>query len=85
MAPSFSDYPHIGLGFQLNTMDTIPTVGHFGRDRGFRSYLLRLPKEKVGVVLLANCDYHEDVRQEIVYSIIKEIMGRRADGYQWYL
>ncbi|GAB4397622.1 MAG: hypothetical protein OHK0053_14500 [Microscillaceae bacterium] len=61
----------IGLGFQLYSIEGKKGVGHFGGDKGFRSYLLMLPDEKIGLVLLANCDYNEDFRQEILWQIIK--------------
>jgi CubicO group peptidase (beta-lactamase class C family) len=69
--PSFSSYPHIGLGFQLSKLDGKPTIGHYGGDKGYRSYLLMVPEKKLGLVLLANCDYNEDFRQEIIHPITK--------------
>ena len=66
---SFASYPHIGLGFQLNSLADKKTVGHYGGDRGYRSYLLMIPEEDLGLVLLANCDYNEDFRQEILHPI----------------
>lgn len=69
--PSFKSYPYIGLGFQLNTLYSKKTIGHYGGDKGYRSYLLMIPEEKIGLVLLANCDYDEDFRQEIIHSIVK--------------
>jgi len=71
LKPTFSSYPYIGLGFQISTIDSKTTVGHYGGDKGFRSYLLMIPEEKIGLVLLANCDYEEDFRQEIIHSIVK--------------
>ena len=68
---SFASYPHIGLGFQLNSLADKKTVGHYGGDRGYRSYLLMIPEEDLGLVLLANCDYNEDFRQEILHPIAK--------------
>lgn len=69
--PSFSSYPYIGLGFQLGKIDSKVTVGHYGGDKGFRSYLIMIPEEKIGLVVLANCDYEEDFRQEILHPIAK--------------
>jgi len=68
--PSTDLSEHIGLGFQLSALGGKKTIGHFGGDKGFRSYLLMVPEEKIGVVLLANCDYDEDFRQEIVHPIV---------------
>ncbi len=73
--PGFESYPNIGLGFQLGKIDSKLTIGHYGGDKGFRSYLLMIPKEKIGLVLLANCDYNEDFRQEILHPIAKEILA----------
>jgi len=67
--PSFSSNPYIGLGFQLNDFNSKKTIGHYGGDKGFRSYLIMIPDEKIGLVVLANCDYDEDFRQEIIHPI----------------
>ena len=69
--PTFSSNPYMGLGFQLNTINSIKTIGHYGGDKGFRSYQIMIPEEKMGLVLLANCDYNEDFRQEIIHAIAK--------------
>lgn len=69
--PSFRSNPHIGLGFQLSDLNSKKTIGHYGGDKGFRSYLIMLPEEKIGLVVLANCDYDEDFRQEIIHPIAK--------------
>lgn len=71
LEPGFSSYPYIGLGFQLSKIKSKNTIGHYGGDKGFRSYLLMMPEEKIGLVLLANCDYNEDFRQEILHAIAK--------------
>ena len=60
--PTFRSYPYIGLGFQLGTINSKTTIGHYGGDKGFRSYLIMIPEENIGLVLLANCDYDEDFR-----------------------
>jgi len=67
--PSFTAYPHIGLGFQLYDFTGTQAVGHFGGDKGFRSFLMMIPDQQIGVVVLGNCDYEEDFRQEIVHAI----------------
>ncbi len=67
--PSFPNYERIGLGFQLYDFREKKAVGHFGGDRGFRSFLMMIPEEKIGLVVLANCDYKDDFRQEIIYGI----------------
>lgn len=72
--PSFESYPHIGLGFQLYDIHSKKAIGHYGGDKGFRSFLVMIPEQDIGIVLLANCDYNEDFRQEIVYEIASLII-----------
>ena len=67
--PSFDTYKNIGLGFQLYNLKGKNAVGHFGGDKGFRSFLVMIPERKTGIVVLANCDYNEDFRQEIVSAV----------------
>lgn len=69
---SLSSY--IGLGFQRFEVEGQQVVGHFGGDRGFRSYLLLVPEANLGLVLLANCDYNEDFRQDILHTILRECL-----------
>lgn len=72
--PSFNPYPYIGLGFQLSNLFNEKTIGHYGGDKGYRSYLVMVPEKRIGLVLLANCDYDEDFRQEILHPILKLIL-----------
>jgi len=65
----------IGLGFQIYSIGGKKAIGHFGGDSGFRSYLVMVPDEKIGLVLLANCDYHEEFREQIIHQILKTIRG----------
>ena len=74
ITPSFSPYPYIGLGFQLYDVHSKKAIGHYGGDKGFRSFLMMIPEQNIGIVLLANCDYNEDFRQEIVYEIASLII-----------
>lgn len=67
--PSLGSYPQIGLGFQLGQHYGMLKAGHYGGDRGFRSYLFIIPEKNLGLVLLANCDYNEDFRQEILHPL----------------
>lgn len=78
LKPSFDAYPAIGLGFQLYDMDTFKAVGHFGGDKGFRGFLIMIPDEKAGVVVLGNCDYDEDYRQEIANPIANLLLNLNA-------
>lgn len=72
--PSFKSYPHIGLGFQLYDIHSQKAIGHYGGDKGFRSFLVLFPQQNIGLVLLANCDYNENFRQEIIYEIASKII-----------
>ncbi|MEO2052897.1 MAG: serine hydrolase domain-containing protein [Allomuricauda sp.] len=71
LEPSFDQQTHIGLGFQRYDFLGRLAVGHYGGDKGFRSFLIMFPNENIGLVLLANCDYNEDFRQEIITQIAK--------------
>jgi len=71
MTTPSSNHTFIGLGWFIGKIDQEKTLYHFGGDRGFRSYLIILPERKMGLVLLANCDYDEDFRQEILHGIIR--------------
>ncbi|KXX70891.1 serine hydrolase [Flammeovirga sp. SJP92] len=73
--PSTDLYTHIGLGFQLFELNGQKVIGHFGGDKGFRSLLLMVPEKNSGAVVLGNCDYNEDYRQELLKPIIKLIVG----------
>lgn len=77
LKPASDKFPQIGLGFQQYEFETKHAVGHYGGDRGFRSFLMMIPNEEIGLVLLANCDYNEDFRQEIVHEIARLIMGEK--------
>lgn len=67
---------HIGMGFQLYSFEFKKAIGHYGGDKGFRSFLMMIPEEKIGLIVLANCDYKEDFRQEIIYSIVKQMLNK---------
>ena len=77
LEPSLDDHPYIGLGFQLGSLEGYKKAGHYGGDRGFRSYLMLLPELKLGLVLLANTDRNEDFRQNILHAIAKEAIRTR--------
>ena len=78
--PSFNAKTNIGLGFQLSKISGEKTIGHYGGDKGFRSYLIMIPSRKIGLVLLANCDYEEDFRQEILHPIAKILVEPLNEG-----
>ncbi|MEM7573231.1 MAG: serine hydrolase domain-containing protein, partial [Bacteroidota bacterium] len=80
ISPSFAAYPQIGLGFQLYGFAEGQAIGHFGGDKGFRSLLMMIPEYEHGVVVLANCDYQEDFRQEIVLEIMGWLLVSSSTG-----
>lgn len=67
--PSTELSSNIGLGFQLYNAYSRKAIGHYGGDKGFRSFLMMIPEDNLGIVVLGNCDYKEDFRQEMVYPI----------------
>lgn len=71
LKPTSAKFPHIGLGYQQYDFDSKHAIGHYGGDRGFRSFLMMIPEENIGLVVLGNCDYEEDFRQEIIHPIAK--------------
>jgi CubicO group peptidase (beta-lactamase class C family) len=64
-------------GMTTGWIQKLKKIGHFGGDKGFRSYLMMLPNEKTGLILLANCDYKEDFRQEILHPIAKMMLEEK--------
>lgn len=72
--PSTESGDWIGLGFQRFDVQGKRGIGHFGGDRGFRSYLLMLPEEGIGIVVLGNCDYEEDFRQLIAGGLLQQLL-----------
>jgi CubicO group peptidase (beta-lactamase class C family) len=50
------DTPEIGLGWSLGSLVGRPTVSHSGADVGYNSYLLLLPSENLGVVVMIHSD-----------------------------
>ena len=69
LKPSTDLNSNIGFGFQLYNIGPKKAVGHYGGDKGFRSFLMMIPEENIGIVVLGNCDYREDFRQQMVYPI----------------
>lgn len=66
----------IGLGFQRYVIDGESAVGHFGGDRGFRSFLVMFPELDLGIIVMGNCDFAEDFRQEIAREVLGVVRGR---------
>jgi CubicO group peptidase (beta-lactamase class C family) len=63
-------------GFQQYDFKSFEAVGHFGGDKGFRSFLMMVPDKEIGLILLGNCDYNEDYRQEIVLPIAQILLDQ---------
>lgn len=61
------------FGLQYYTFGKLEGIGHFGGDKGFRAFLVMIPARKLGIIILANCDYHEDFRQELAGKILASI------------
>ncbi len=62
-------------GFQHYDLKDFQAIGHFGGDKGFRSLIMMVPDRKIGVIVLGNCDYNEDFRQEIAVPLTRLMMG----------
>jgi D-alanyl-D-alanine carboxypeptidase len=45
-----------GFGWSLEKTNGRPTVGHGGSIDGFRSFVVRYPEERLGIIVLANTD-----------------------------
>jgi len=71
------NFSFVGLGWFIGERFGIKTYYHFGGDRGFRSYLILIPEYDLGLVLLANCDYGEDFRQEILHGAAGIVIKNR--------
>ena len=76
LKPTSAKFSQIGLGFQQYDFDAKHAVGHYGGDKGFRSFLMMIPEENIGLVVLGNCDYEEDFRQEIIHPIAKLMLTK---------
>lgn len=81
LKPSSDVYPHIGLGFQLYDFENHKAIGHYGGDQGFRSFLMMIPDKNIGLVVLGNCDYQEDYRQEIIRPIAKLLLAKNIVSF----
>ncbi|VXC24901.1 serine hydrolase [Massilia sp. 9I] len=58
-----------GYGWEMTLIQGEPTIGHSGSTRGFRSYGLRLPAQKVYVAVLTNGDSG---------TVVPDVVARRA-------
>lgn len=51
-------------------------VNKTGSTNGFGSYVVMIPAEKLGVVVLANRNYPNEARVKAVYALLKGLLGR---------
>lgn len=63
----------VGLSWFLGEQAGHKTVGHGGGDTGFRSYILLLPDDNIGIVLASN--WHRTNSGAITYGILDLILA----------
>jgi CubicO group peptidase (beta-lactamase class C family) len=69
---TFTNESQVGLSWFLGEHAGYRTVGHGGGDTGFRSYILLLPDNNIGVVLASNWDRTSTV--DLALSILDLIL-----------
>jgi CubicO group peptidase (beta-lactamase class C family) len=67
----------IGLGWFLYEEDDIREILHGGSDLGFRSYIVLLPDDGIGIVLASN--WQQTDAEEIIYRIVDLILPPAED------
>jgi len=80
LAPTSAKFSNVGLGFQQYHFESKHAIGHYGGDKGFRGFLMMIPEDNVGLVVLGNCDYNEDFRQEIIHPIAKLMLTMQIEN-----
>ena len=70
------EHNYMGLGFQLGEINGQQKAGHYGGDKGYRSYLFMIPEKELGFVLLANGDHNEDIRQEVLHPLATALLDQ---------
>lgn len=69
--------PNYGLGLYIEGNDEMPIVEHDGRDAGYRSHLIRFPKQQLAVALLCNVALPEAQSTKIlVREVAKIYLGK---------
>jgi CubicO group peptidase (beta-lactamase class C family)/D-alanyl-D-alanine dipeptidase len=66
-----------GIGFHLEELDGRRLIGHGGAIYGFATELAALPKEKVGVVVIASRDVTNSVTEHIAHAALKQMLAVR--------
>lgn len=73
-----SDAIGFGLGFAMNRLFGRKTFGHMGAVYGFTSLLLGMPKEKLGVVVLANADLAVGPVRRLAWDALALMLAARG-------
>ena len=66
------------LGFQRYTYQGRQLIGHYGGDRGFRSFLLLDVEAGIGLVVFGNGDFNEEFREEVLFRILDRVAAGRG-------
>jgi hypothetical protein len=61
-----------GLGLYIENNDEMPIVEHDGRDAGYRSHLIRFPKQQLAVALLCNVALPDE---QSTWVLVREVAG----------
>lgn len=69
----------VGMGWWLGDFDGRRIAYHFGSDKGFNAVLVYFPEQRLGIVLLMNADFAEDLRREIVFGVAERLFERWVD------
>lgn len=72
--PAHPEETGYGLGWIIDTLRGQREIGHGGEFDGFGSYLLRLPEQRLTVVVLLNCVPHMPSLQQ--WSLARELAVR---------
>ncbi len=68
-----------GLGFYLSDLDGHKSIGHGGAMYGFATELRALPKEKLGVVVVASRDVANGVTSHIASVALRQMLAVKED------
>lgn len=66
-----------GLGFYLSELDGRKSIGHGGAVYGFATQLQALPKEKLGVVVVASRDVANGIMNHIAEVALKQMLAAK--------
>jgi CubicO group peptidase (beta-lactamase class C family) len=74
-AHNLSDGRAVGISWFLGEYRGQATVSHGGGDTGYATFLVLLPEKKIGVVLMANCDWLGKGRGQIADAALDVALG----------